>query len=122
RRDLVPRRGDREERRDEPVVDREGADDDAEEGGSQADEPRHGDDHQEKWRRGQRLDQEAERDEHRHGRDRGRDAEEVPADPMRTDTVEAHRIVSVTPPSTTSVWPVIQRASALARSTARALA
>src|SRR3989449_7659642 len=27
----------------------------------------------------------------------------------------AHRVVSVSPPSTTSVWPVIQRASALAR-------
>src|SRR5207302_1805371 len=90
--------------------DREGADGDADEGGPQADEPRHGDDRQEKWRRGQRLDQEAERDEHRHRRDRGRDAEEVPAGPMRTDTVEAQRVVSVSLPSTTSVWPVIQRA------------
>jgi hypothetical protein len=36
-------------------------------------------------------------------------------DALGDDVVGAHRVVSVTPPSTTSVWPVIQRASLLAR-------
>ena len=36
-------------------------------------------------------------------------------DPLGHDHAGAHRLVSVTPPSTTSVWPVIQRASSLAR-------
>ena len=115
RRRLVPRRDQRTERRHEPVVERERADDHADDGRAEAGKPGHDHDHEEERRRRQRLDEEAQRDKRR-DRGAGRDdGEGIAQHGMLAQALDAHRVVSVKPPSTTSVWPVTQRASALAR-------
>src|SRR2546422_6815773 len=52
-------------------------------------------------------------DQHARAVVRGRGLVDAPGDDVGRRRV--HRVVSVSPPSTTSVWPVTQRASSLAR-------